>query len=275
MAKTTAEWSGVIVVGSFELDCRLFGATGRAKPLPLKMVHIDCKTVLEEKAAEPEAAEPIEEEKKPEPEAAAPIEAREQIFCPKCQKALKSDEIGRGIETAVGTILLLEAELKSLEFEPAKRVTAELIAADDPTLTATGFGRRLYVMPKPAAVRAWDQVFHVLKESQRVGFINPIVIKRKANVGILRPLVVPAVVFGEERAILVLDMLNDTDCLKDPASVPDYPRTLPPVNVAELAKPIADAQAATDGLNPERCVNPKRIQIKRVLRQAMERSLRK
>ena len=270
MAKTTAEWTGVFVVGSFELDCRLFGATGRAKPLPLKMVHIDCKTVLEE-----EAAEPIEEEEKPKLEAAAPIETREQIFCSKCQIPLRADQIGRGIETEVGTILLLETELNSLEFQPAKRVTAELIAADDPTLTATGFGRRLYVMPKPAAIKTWNQIFHVLKESQRVGFLNPIVIKRKANVGILRPLVVPAVVFGEERAILVLDILNDTDCLKDPASVPDYPRILPPINVAELAKPIADAQAATGRLDPERCVNPKRIQIKEVLTQAMKRSIRR
>jgi non-homologous end joining protein Ku len=264
----TAEWTGVIVVGPFELDCRLFSAFGRAKPFPIRFLHKNCHTVLEE--VQPEKSE---EEK---PRGKLPgVQVREQFFCPKCQKPLRADEIGQGIETTSGIVEISEADIAALRFEPKKQLTAELILADDPTIEAIGVGRRLYILPKPAAVDIYANIYYLLRESKRFGFISPLVIKGKPNVAILRPLTIPSVIFGVERRVLVLDILNDTDCLKDPAEIPDYPAFLPDLNLAILARPLAEAQEINKKLNPERCINPKRLRLKEIIRRAIECSLRK
>jgi non-homologous end joining protein Ku len=264
----TAEWTGVIVVGPFELDCRLFSAFGRAKPFPIRFLHKNCHTVLEEVRLEKS------EEEKP-PEKLPPAQVREQFFCPKCQKPLRADEIGHGIETTSGVVEISEADVAALKFEPEKRLTAELILADDPAIEAIGFGRRLHVLPKPAAVDAYANIYYLLRESKRFGFISSLVIRGKPNVAILRPLTIPSVIFGVERRVLALDILNDTDCLKDPAEIPDYPASLPGLNLAILAQPLAEAQKINRWLNPESCINPKRLRLKGIIRRAVERSLKK
>jgi non-homologous end joining protein Ku len=264
----TAEWTGVIVVGPFELDCRLFSAFGRARPFPIRFLHKNCHTVLEE--VQPEKSE----EEKPR-EKLPSVQVREQFFCPKCRKPLRADEVSQGIETASGIVEISEADVAALKFEPKKRLTAELILADDPAIEAIGVGRRLYVLPKPAAVDVYANIYYLLREGKRFGFISPLVIKGKPNVAILRPLTIPLVIFGAERRVLALDILNDTDCLKDPAEIPDYPAFLPDLNLAILARPLAEAQEINKRLNPETCINPKRLRLKEIIRQAVERSFKK
>ena len=265
-----AEWTGVIVVGPYELDCRLFSAFGRAKPLPLRFVHKNCHTVLDEIRAEKE-----ELQERVEAEELSSVQVREQLFCPKCQRSLKTDEISRGVETESGIIEVSEAEIATLEFKPTKRVTAELIEANDPAIEAVGFGRRLYVFPKPSALGIYANIYYMLRDSKRAGFISSLVIKRKPKVVDLRPLTIPSVIFDQDRPILIVDMLNDTDRLKDPAEFLDYPRSLPAANFAVLAQPIAEAQKSFKPLDPERCVNPKRLVIKEIVKQAVARSFKR
>ena len=264
-----AEWTGVIVVGSYNLDCRLFSVFGRAKPFPIKYVHTRCHTTLE---AVPEKKEKKEVKVSKE---LPPVQLREQLFCPKCNQALKTDEVRRGIETEAGVIEVSEAEMATLKFEPTKRVVTGLIQADDQTIEAVGFGRRLYVFPKPAAVDTYANIYYTLRESRRIGFISPLVIKQKPYVAVLRPLTIPSVIFGREYPLLVLDVLNDTDCLKDPAEFPDYPASLPSPNFAVLAQPIAEAQKIETKLDPERCVNPQRLRFKEIVKRVITRSLKK
>jgi non-homologous end joining protein Ku len=268
----TAEWVGVIVVGPFELDCRLFSSSRRARPLPLRNVHTNCHTVLEEEIGGKEVEESVaaSEEKTGKPV----TQVREQFFCLKCQRPVKSDEVGKGVETESGVIEISEAEIASLEFEPAKRVKAELIRADDPAIEAVGFGRRFYVLPKPAGLEAYAHIFYTLRESGRVAFISPLVIKRKPYVAVLQPLEIPAVIFGGARWLLVINVLNDTDQLRDPAELPDYPGALAEPPFAKLAQPIAEAQKVISWLDPERCVNPGRQRLKGIIKRAVARSLR-
>jgi hypothetical protein len=264
----TAEWTGVIVVGPFELDCRLFSAFGRARPFPIRFLHKNCHTVLEE--VWPEKSE--EEES---PERLPGVQVREQFFCPKCQKPLRADEVGRGIKTASGIVEISEADIAALKFEPKKRLTAELILADDPVIEAIGFSRRLYVIPKPAAVNDYANIYYLLEKSKRFGFISPLVIKGKPNVAIIRPLTIHPDIFGAERRVLALDILNDADCLKDPAEIPDYPAFLPYLNLDVLASPLAKAQEVYRRLNPKICINPRRLRFMEITRRAVEQSFRK
>ena len=286
---TSAEWTGVIVVGLYNLDCRLFSAFGKARLFPIKYVHTECHTAISEPVPEKKEEKEIEvseelpqvqiseavPEKKDEKEELSSVQVREQLFCPKCQRPIKTDEVGRGIETEAGIIEVPEAEIATLKFEPTKKVIAELIQADDPAIEAVGFGRRLYVFPKPAALEDYASIYYILRESKRVGFISSLVIKQKPHVAVLRPLNIPAVVFGREYPILVSDVLNDTDCLKNPAEFPDYPAFLPSLNLAALAQPIAEAQKIGTKLDPERCVNPKRLKLKEIIKRAVALSLKK
>lgn len=273
---TAAEWVGVIVVGSYSLDCRLFSVFGKARPFPIKFVHTKCHTALgEEISAEKKEKEEVKVEEVGVSKELPSVQLREQLFCSKCQRPLRADEINRGIETEVGIIEVSEVEIETLKFEPTKRVTAELIQAGDPAIEAVGFGRRLYVFPKPAAHEAYASIYYMLRESKRIGFISLLVIKQKPYVAVIRSLAVPSVIFGREYPLLVLDVLNDTDCLKDPAGFPDYPVSLPPPNFAVLAQPVAEAQKIETKLDPERCVNPRRLKLKEIIKRAVARSLKK
>lgn len=265
----SAEWSGVIEIVGEELDCRLFSATGRARPLPLRLVHARCRTTLEEEKEEQGKPE-VEEEKREEP---PPAEAREQLYCPKCAMAIKADEIGRVVDSGEGFLDITEAELASLQFETGKRVRAEIVRADDPAIAAIGIARRLYLFPKPASLPGYANVFHVLKETGLAGFLPDLVIKKRPAPAVLRLTVIPEAVFGAGREALTVSVLEDTDKLKDPAAFPDYPREIPSLDAAALAKPMAEAQAAARPLDPERCVNPRRKRLKTILLEKMKRKL--
>ena len=271
----SAEWTGVIELGCQELDCRLFSASGRAKPFPLRMIHLKCKTPLKPfQKPEREKIEEREETPEEKVEETKPVEVRAQIYCPTCNIALKADEIGRAAETDAGLILLTDVELESLEFKKEKRVKAEFIDINDLSITAIGAGRRLYVFPKPAAVQVYFNVFHILQESNTAGFIPELVIKKAAYPAMLRPLSFPEPVFGALRQVLIVDVLRDSDTLKDPGDFPDFPQQIQPLDVSQLAQQIADAQSAKRPLEPERCVNPKRQRFKDLLKRKMKEALK-
>lgn len=266
----SAEWTGVIEVGDQELDCRLFSATGRPKPFPLRTIHVKCKTPLEP-FQKPETGERREITEVEEPR---PVEIREQLNCPTCAIALKTDEVGFAVETDAGLTPLTDVEMESLKFEAKKRVKAEFIDVNDPSITAIGVGRRLYVFPKPAGLPTYFNVFHILQKSNTAGFIPDLVIKKTAYPAIIRPLSIPEVVFGATREVLVVDVLRDSDTLKDPDDFPDFPKEIPPLDVSKLAQQIADAQSTVHPLNPECCVNPKRRRLKNLLKEKMRKALR-
>ena len=267
----SAEWTGVIEVNQEELDCRLFSVSGKPKPFPLKKIHVRCKTPLE---APKEFEMEEKEEFVKETRERKPIEVRIQITCPTCGIALKEDEIGHAVETDAGLTPITDIELESLKFERKKRVRAEFIDVNDPSISAIGIGRRLYVFPKPGALLTYFNVFHILQESNAAGFIPELVIKRAAYPAIIHPLSIPEVVFGALRKVLVVDVLRNSDTLKDPGDFPDFPKQIPPPDVSKLAQQIADAQSTTHPLDPERCVNPKRQRLKNLLKEKMRKALK-
>lgn len=275
MAKSAnAEWVGVLVVGPYELDCRLFAATGWAKPFPLKDVHADCRTTLDvpkQRREEPSNGDEAPSGTTDEPTA---TETREQLYCPKCQRALKADEVSKAAETDAGLITLTETDVASLSFAPVKRAVTEFALLDDSALAATGVDRRFWVFPKPAALETYAKVWTLLIEARLVALVPLLVLKRKPYIGVLRPLILPADFFGEERRLLVLDTLMDTDRLKDPARFPDYPRGFPILGMGTMAQPIADAQASLRPFDPSRCINPLRMRLKGLVKAALERAVR-
>lgn len=263
-----AEWTGVIELDGQELDCRLFSASGKPKPLPLRLIHRKCKTSLEM----PKKVEIREKEEGP--QEMAPVIVREQIDCPKCHIALKTDEIGRAAETEAGLIILTDEEVESLVFKPTKRVKAEFIEANDPSIIALGLGRQLYVLPKPASLQTYYNVFHILCQSNTIGFIPELVIGKTAYRAILQPITIPEVIFGTSRQVLVVEMLRDSDTLKDPGDFPDFPREIPPSIIRLLTKQIVKARDKSQPLDPERCVNPKRQRLKGLLKGKVQQALK-
>ncbi len=226
-------------------------------------MHKSCHTVLE-----------IEEKEQAEPSLTRPsVQVRKQPFCPKCQQWLKTDEISKTIEMTSGILTLSDTELESLKFESTKRIEAELIQANDPVLESIGFGRRLYVMPKAGALPEYSNIWYLLFRSQRLGFFPCLVIKEKPNVAVIKPLNIPEVVFGKPYQILVVDILNDTDCLKSPTELPDSFSELLPFDASRLTQPIVAAQEIETTLGPERCINPKRRRLREIARQVLIRSL--
>jgi len=269
-----AAWTGVIHIGSFDVDCRLFPLEMKTAPLPIKLVHAECKTVVsgENGAKDKKAASAPEAETEVVAEV-TPV--RLQTNCPKCQKPIRSDQVSRAIETSNGLVLITDEDFASLAFEPSKEAYASFAEEGDPALEAIGIHRRLLVCPKPAGLVTYTHVYHMLRISKRIGFIPELVINRSGMVAVIRAVVLPKAVFDEDLPAMVVDVLNDTEALRDPRSISDYPRTLKEPDHAWLASHIAAAQMHAQPLDPEKCVSPRRRKVKRlamrVLRESMEK----
>lgn len=274
MATASAEWTGVIEIGGIEVDCRLFSAFGKPTPLPLILTHTPCHTNLGPVKDKPKKEENESKRLTKDEPVEAPV--RQQFSCPKCGKTIPSDEVGHGVETRSGIIELTRQVLTQLEFPATKRLSAFLVKADDPSLQAIGFGRRLYVLPKPGWQEHYVNAFYMLQQSGTLGFIPLFPLKKKANIAVIRPLTIPAEFFGTERRILAMEMLNDSDCLKDPAyESPDFIGEMPSPNLADLAQPVARAQIGAINIRPEQCINPKRARLKELIKTLVKASLEK
>jgi hypothetical protein len=277
MSKPKSEWAGVIVVGNgHELDVRLYSYQKKVSPLGLQLVHKLCKTPLNGNEEDESDAEEAPAKNAPfrAPAAGSVAQVNVQLSCPKCQRPLLTDEIGQGIVVDGTTLLLNETEAAALKFERTERVSAEYKDGKDHLILALGTRRRLIVCPKPASAGMYADLYHAFVKSGRVAFIPELVIKGTASVGILRPLKLAASVFGKERELLVLDLLNDADALRDPAEVPSYPGVLPQPEAMDLGALVKEMKMNSTPLDPESCVSPRRVRLKQVARLALERSLR-
>ena len=260
MSATSAEFTLTIKVGPLDLDCRAFGAMGKAGLPALRIVHTRCNTPVEEmkngkvvqNAAE--AGPPVPEQDGAEKtESKPPTKVKKSVYCPTCRRPLNYREVGWAIETKGGLVLLTSRQRRSLEVKPSKEAYARFIR-NDAVLSAATFGRRLFLVPS-ASERAeveYAKAYHVLQMSNTVAYINPLVVDRDTRVAIVRPITIPTNFFGKEIQILVLDYINDLDLLKNPVEISGY-AGLASVNTDELAGLVREARSASRRLPPTRC----------------------
>lgn len=263
--KPRAAWTGVLAFPELgvELDGWLHASQRRGRtPLPVIMIHTNCKTSLAPPSvgAQREGDE-AEKEEKGETEATPPTPAAAvaSLHCPRCNRPVKADEIGRAVETeTLGLVPITEAEYRGLKAEAAKRVEARLIADPASVIASLGLGRRLWVFPKPSSVTEYYLLYQALRQSGRVGFVPEIVIQRRPYVLTIRPLETDPAVHGTRLSVLVADEFNDTDTLRSPAEFDLLPASLPPLDGTVLQHLADRAAAVTATIALDACVNPER-----------------
>lgn len=296
MATLPAEWTGVIKFGTFELDCRLFSANGKAQEYPMKMVHILCHTEASLKPDAPsdsvymsvdkatvlvggdkddETLELTQEYGSAEADVVASVNSNEQMYCPHCQKYLKSTEMGTAVQTDIGLIAVSQNELDILEFKPCKLAPAHFMYADDSAIDTIGVARWLYVIPKPTALQSYANLYHSMVATGHVGFIPLLIIKRKPRVAILKPMNIPDTIFGARRELLAVGLLTDTDTLRDPASVPGYFGVLPKASTEDGIMVIEDILKNVIHLDIDRCINPKRRMLRELIIKRISQVMKK
>ncbi len=275
------EWRGTIAIGLLEIGARAHPAFGKPAAPTIYPVHRDpCMSPAEAKAAK--------KPKKGDKQRTAPPEddqprgrVQSQSACIRCGKDLRPDEICFEVTMPKGQTVQLEPDdLDAMTFEKSTRVAAKQIPADDPTVAALGFARRLYLFPEPASVETYWELFAVLQKMNLIGFIPFVALKSdRAYVAVVRPLVILPELFGEEsgtgkpRKVLVLDCLGDTDTLKDPRNFPDCPGETE-ITRLRLSHLVATTdQSEVTRANPEECVNPRTASTIRGVRRARRRAL--
>lgn len=271
-SKPKHEWMGTIVIGPHEIGCRLYPAFGKAVAPTLQRVHKSpCSPPALSKKKSGKPAEAKGWAKKS-------GFVQDQPFCTRCHKPLTPDEISWMVKTPRGIeVPLITDDLERLDFETSKRVTTEIVSAKSATLAAldTG-GRRLYACPQPMSVEAYWTAYEALEQTRAVGFIPLLATKTdRGYVAIVRPLVIPSKLFyegGGEREVLVVDCLADTDELKDPRELPEYPgrSKVSPELLKETIKAINGAMSE-EIADPERCVNPRTAKVLRMMERARNR----
>ncbi|MEK7554810.1 MAG: Ku protein [Patescibacteria group bacterium] len=280
MSDPKHEWRGTITIGSFELAVRAYPAFGQATAPTLYQVHRDPCTPHKAKAA---GKKDRTKRSKASADAGAPRgRVLSQPVCMRCGSALKPDEIALQITMPKGAAVCLETnDLDAMSFEKSERVIARLASANDRTVNALGFDRRLYLLPEPVSVEDYWIIFTALQETNRIGFIPFIALKSdRAYVATVRPIVIPVDLFGDSsvtmpREILVLDCLGDTDKLKDPMELSSYP------GKSKIERIKLDHVKSTftgrliDPIDPDECVNPRTAYILRAVRRARRRALAK
>lgn len=63
------------------------------------------------------------------------------------------------------------------------------------------------------------------------------------------------VFFGAQHTLLVLDLLNDSETLKDPSIFKEFFGPIPALAGGELAEEITDARRSARAINPTECIN--------------------
>lgn len=282
MPTVKAAWTGVVVVGDIRLDCGLYPATERPVPLPLVEIHNACITQLPLKVAEegvkPEQAE-AEEAGAVEPEPKPEVSIQDIPHCPTCERDLKSDEVGKGVFTSGGLIKLTPTQLETLKFEPTKTINMELVELTEGNksiINEIGFSRRLYVIAKPKSEEGYREIYTLFRRTPYVGFLPLIVISRKPNVAVMRAARIPKAVFGAEREVLIVDVLNNSATIRDPRSIRGF---LDNLKIAELeikeAITKVEKVARVRNLDPERCIDPARQQLEKIIKTAVTEAMRR
>jgi len=257
MKERKAAWVGVLVIGGNKLDCRLFSMNRRANRYPVVMVHRECNTVLNSDISE-----------KQERQIPVRTKINQQPFCPVCQRPVKTDEIGRALITNKGIIFLSDAELDGLKPKPSKRFEADhFIPLDDPMIQVVGIGRRFYVLPKPAAVGTYSEIFYNLENARAAAFIPEMVIGKSGHPAIVRPFIFPEEVFGVPRQVLLLELLKDSDTLVDPGPIMSFrSESSQHPNFRE----IINVEMSKRSLHPKNCVDPSYHRLKNLVKGKIE-----
>lgn len=276
MAKrSSAKWRGVLEFPALDLviDGGLYSTTRRGRtPLPLIQIHTACTSRLKSDGPPPEerrAKDADGEEEGKDEEGTAPPQVALQAHCPTCNRALRHDEVGRAVEASIGLIQITDEEYRALKPEKTKVVRVGLVCGFDEALKTIGAGRRFYVLPKPESVDAYYRLFAVLSAAHVAGFVQDLLVDKRAYNMVIRPIPTLASVFGSVQSVLIADEFQDTDLLRDPREFQLLPAEEPPVS-AKTAKLIIAAQRAAQPLNPDDCINPERRRFKALVGQKLK-----
>lgn len=260
MLPKSADWTGVIVIGSLEINCQAFSVKTKKARISLLNVHTKCVSPL----SEPETEE--EEEKGEQKQRITPV-ARE-LFCNACQKPVPVDEQGKAFLNENGELILLtEDELQLLKPEQTKRVITQYISSTDPLLEALSFSRRLYLFPKPTSINEYYKAWETLAQAGRYSFSNEIVIKKESYPIIIKPIKLPPeMADGRERKLLVMDAISDPLAIKKTSELFVLPDKEPSFQAGELAELIMTARHTAISLTIDSLINPKQKRLAQLIK---------
>lgn len=277
MAKRpSAKWTGVIEFPQLGLaiDGGLYSVTRKGRtPLPVLRTHTACQSRLASETPQQgqEKGETVPPETEGDDSIMETVESAQtqvalQVRCPTCNRFLRTDEIGRAVVAEdLGLIQISEEEYAGLKPKKEKRVRAQLVQGVGDVLATIGQGRRFYLLPKTQSVTDYYRVFEVLWVTACAGFIQDLLVDKRAYVVVIRPIVAHPSVFGQAQKILVVDEFLDTDTLRDPREFQLLPGEEPARDPASVLALIAMAQRVTDTVNPDACVNPERRRLKELV----------
>lgn len=272
--KPRAAWTGVLAFPELgiDLDCWLYASQRRGRiPLPVVMIHTSCKTSLASPPEPPKPEEKEGEDKEEKPAegapSPAPVTAAIAAFhCPRCNRPLKSDEVGRAVETeTLGLVPISDAEYAGLKVVAAKRAGAQIVVDPASVIASLGLGRRLWVFPKPVSVGDYFLLLEALRRSGRVAFVPEIVVGKRPYVLVVRPLETDEAVHGTTLSVLVADEFNDTDTLRSPADFELLPTSPPAIDGTRVTILAERAAAITARVNLSVCVNPVRRKFRELV----------
>lgn len=294
MASPKSQWAGVFKFPEqLLLDCSLYAAAGKSLEFPFVEVHTPCLTPTKKKKRG--GSESDEDSSETSSEAAAnddgiqaadadPLRTSktvEQEICSKCEQPILSSDKGRAVDSDLGLLLLTEKDIASVTFERDKEVEAILCDDPDNLIDLIGRSTRYIIIPKPAFVDVYDQLYFNLSVGRRCALIPQLTISSKSgpSAAVIRTLCYPASIFGVERKILILEMINDPDALNDPATLRGYhevtfndrERTLV---LAQRFTTVMSAQGALVSLTSDRLAHPRIAALKNLIEKLKRRSKR-
>lgn len=276
------EWMGTIQVGPFKFDARGYSSSGKADVPVIYKVHVTCKNPLPapevktDSASETSASQTPKEDSKntdtksrgkgkkdaqvtdqtseentPE---STPTLAIAKLICPACHIEIPTNEIGDAIIAQGVIVLLTEADKESLRFEKTKLASG--VYTSDAGLEMIGSSRRFYLFPSGIeSLRTYWDLYKVLDATKLVAFFPTFVLKDTPLSAVIRAMRLDPVFFGVQHTLLVLDLLNDSETLKDPSIFKEFFGGIPTLTGGELAEEITDARRSARTINPTECIN--------------------
>ncbi len=276
------EWTGTIQVGPFKFDARGYSSSGKADVPIIYKVHVTCKNPLpapEAKAdntpavtasqapkedpkntdtkgrgkgkKDTQPTDQVQEESTPEP---TPTLAVAKLICPACHIEIPTNEIGDAIIAEGVIVLLTEADKDSLRFEKTRLASG--VYTSDAGLEMIGSSRRFYLFPSGIeSLKTYWDLYKVLDATKLVAFFPTFILKDTPLSAVIRAMRLDPVFFGVQHTLLVLDLLNDSETLKDPTIFKEFFGAIPALTGGELAEEITDARRSARTIDPTECIN--------------------
>lgn len=278
MAVQRARWTGVIEFPDLGLAISgwLYASRKRASPpWPVVQIHTTCRTRLPTKISErQEGIEDLVSELGGEKVGAPTTRVAEQSYCPTCSRALRTDEVGHAVDVEGSLVLISAEEYQGLKGEPTKTVRAQLVRGAPSLLETIGTGRRFTLIPKLESVKAYYQLFEILRIASRQGFLSELVVDRRSLVAVVRPLLTDASVFGRSRRLLDVVELADVETVVNPADSGLLPADEPYVDPQEIAAEIAAATRVEVVLQSAQTRSPERERLRTLVEAKRQRPAR-